>query len=396
MALIIACGSRDEGWVLGVGVYGGLISVALGLWVFDCVALSLWVSDCVARFYGCLLLCRPISWAWMRKMQEFAGVRGEAGLRDVAERIAPHVLRTPTVRWPVPAASSADGEVFVKLELLQRTGSFKARGAINAVSSLLQAHADLEPHPGVTAFSAGNHAIATAYAAMQLGTTAKVVMPRTANPVRVERVRALGAELVFGDTIADLYALVEQIQAEEGRALVHPFEGPRMIEGSATAGLELCDDVPGLDAVIVPVGGGGLISGIATAVHHCQPGCRVYGVEPEGANGMYQSLQAGEALPKITVETIADSLGAPMHGPFTFSLVQQYVTSVVSVSDTDLRQAMRSLFNDMKLAAEPACAAALAALQGPLAEELAGKRVAIIACGSNIDLESYIAHMRSN
>ncbi|ASJ76394.1 threonine ammonia-lyase [Granulosicoccus antarcticus] len=330
------------------------------------------------------------------KMLEFAGVRGEAGLREVAERIAPYVLKTPTVQWPVPLSGPGRGEVFVKLELLQRTGSFKARGTINAITSLLAAHTGPEPHPGVTAFSAGNHAIATAYAAAQLGTTAKVVMPRTANPIRVERVRALGAELVFGDTISDLYALVEQIQNEEGRALVHPFEGPRMVEGSATVGLELCDEVPDLDAVIVPIGGGGLISGIASAVHYCQPGCRVYGVEPEGANGMQQSLQAGRALPKIAVNTIADSLGAPMHGPFTFSLVQQYVNAVVSVSDSALRHGMRTLFNDMKLAAEPACAAALAALQGPLAEELAGKRVAIIACGSNIDLETYLAHMQRN
>ncbi len=231
-------------------------------------------------------------------MLEFAGLRGEAGLREVAERIAPHVVRTPTVNWPMAADS---GELFVKLELLQRTGSFKARGAINAVSVLLSEHSGPEPHPGVTAFSAGNHAIAVAYAAAQLGTSAKVVMPRTANAFRVERVRALGAELVFGDTIADLFALVEQIQADEGRVLVHPFEGPRLVEGCATVGLELSDDVPGLDAVIVPVGGGGLISGIATAIHHCQPTCRVYGVEPDGANGMQQSLLAGSALPQINV-----------------------------------------------------------------------------------------------
>ncbi|MGQ7845424.1 threonine ammonia-lyase [Granulosicoccus sp. 3-233] len=324
-------------------------------------------------------------------MSDFAGVRGEQGLREVAERIGAHVLRTPTVSWPAP--SDASGECFVKLELLQRTGSFKPRGAINTIMQILAEHEGPGPHPGVTAFSAGNHAIATAYAAARLGTTAKVVMPRTANPVRVERVRALGAELVFGDTISDLYALVEQIRQEEGRVLVHPFEGPRTVEGCATAGLELSDDVPGLDAVIVPVGGGGLISGIAAAIHHCQPDCKVYGVEPQGADGMQQSLRAGQALPQIEVDTIADSLGAPMHAPFTFSVIQQYVHRVVSVSDDELRQGMRILFNDMKLAAEPACAAALAALRGPLAEELSGRRVALIACGSNIDFETYQRHM---
>lgn len=325
-------------------------------------------------------------------MSDFAGLKGEVGLREVAARIQPHILRTPTVSWPVPMDDS--GELFVKLELLQRTGSFKARGAINTIMQILAEHSGPEPHPGVTAFSAGNHAIATAYAAARLGTTAKVVMPRTANPKRVERVRALGAELVFGNTIADLYALVEEIRREEGRVMVHPFEGPRTVEGCATAGLELSDDVPGLDAVIVPVGGGGLISGIATAIHHCQPNCRVYGVEPAGASGMQQSLQAGEALPEIAVNTIADSLGAPMHAPFTFSLIREHVTRVVSVSDDEMRQGMRTLFDDMKLAAEPACAAALAALRGPLASELAGQRVALIACGSNIDFDTYRRYMQ--
>lgn len=324
-------------------------------------------------------------------MSEFAGEAGVCGLREVAQRIGEHVLRTPTVCWP--AQRDDETQVYVKLELLQRTGSFKPRGAINAIAHLLAQHDGPGEHPGVTAFSAGNHAIATAYAAARLGSSAKVVMPRTASPVRIERVRALGAELVFGDTIADLMALVDDVRQTEGRELVHPFEGPRTVEGCATVGLELSDDVPDLDAVIVPVGGGGLIAGIATAMHHCQPHCQVYGVEPEGASGMQQSLRAGQALPQIEVSTIADSLGAPMHLPFTYSLIERHVARVVSVSDQQLKQGMRQLFHDMKLAAEPACAAALAALQGPLAQELAGKRVALIACGSNIDPKTYTRYL---
>ncbi len=186
-------------------------------------------------------------------------------IRKVASEISEHVIRTDTTPWPVPRIGGGpDMQLFVKLELLQRTGSFKARGAINAVSNAMRA-ADAQRFAGVTAFSAGNHAIATAFAAKTLGTTAKVVMPRSANAFRRERCETYGAELVFGDTIGDLIRIVEQIQTDEGRHLVHPFEGIHTIEGTATVGLELCDDVPELDAVIVPVGGGGLIAGVASA-----------------------------------------------------------------------------------------------------------------------------------
>lgn len=312
-----------------------------------------------------------------------------ARIRQVASEISEHVIRTATTPWPVPRGGGGpDMQLFIKLELLQRTGSFKARGAINAVSNAMLA-AGTEGFAGVTAFSAGNHAIATAFAAKTLGTTAKVVMPRSANAFRRERCEAYGAELVFGDTISDLIRIVEQIRVDEGRHLVHPFEGKHVIEGTATVGLELCDDVPELDAVIVPVGGGGLIAGVASAVKQMQPGCQVIGVEPIGANGMQQSLQQHSPMAQVLVDTIADSLGAPLHMPMSFSLVEQFVDSVVSVSDEQMRDSMRQMFTDMKLAVEPACAASLAALQGPLAGTLQGKRVALIACGSNIDLASY-------
>lgn len=310
-------------------------------------------------------------------------------IRAVASAIAEHVIRTDTVPWPVPLAGGGpDLQLFVKLELLQRTGSFKARGAVNATSHAIRA-AQGKPFPGVTAFSAGNHAIAAAYAANVLGTSAKVVMPRSANAFRQQRCLAYGAELVFGDSISDLIEIVENIQAEEGRCLIHPFEGVHTLEGTATVGLELCDDIPHLDAVIVPVGGGGLIAGLAAAVKQMQPDCQVIGVEPAGANGMQQSLRQHSPMKRVVVETIADSLGAPMHAPLSFSLVEQFVDRMVSVTDEQLRAGMRLMFSDLKLAVEPACAASLAALHGPLANTLQGKRVALIACGSNIDLASW-------
>ena len=323
-----------------------------------------------------------------------------ARLREVAARLAPHLVRTPSVPWPGTPSAQAPlpgrvGALLVKLELLQRGGSFKPRGALNTLLEAdeeRQARGPASAHAldaGVVAFSAGNHAIATAWAGRRLGVPVTAVMPRSANPFRVARCRELGATVIFGRDVAELVDIVERIRTEEGRLLVHPFEGVHTVEGTATAGLELADDVPGLDAVIVPVGGGGLIAGIASAFARVQPGCRVIGVEPAGARGMSDSLAAGAPLPRVPVETIADSLGAPLHLPLTYALVERHVARVVTVDDTALRAAMRRMADEAKLMVEPACAAALAALDGPLADELAGRRVALIACGSNIDRESW-------
>ena len=293
--------------------------------------------------------------------------------------VAPHVVRTPTM--PYWGSALDHPSLVLKLELLQRTGSFKARGALNVVSALTEA----EKARGVVAVSAGNHAIAASWAARAAGTSCKVVMPRAANPFRVAQVEAMGGEIVFGETMGELFALYESIREEEGRAPVHPFEGERTFAGTAGVAVELLEDTDGLDAIIVPVGGGGLISGIASAAHHLSPDTRVYGVEPEGANGMQRSLAAGAPLAKVEVDTIADSLSAPLHLPLSFEIVRDHVERIVTVSDEAMADAMRLAFTDLKLAIEPACAAGVAALRGPLAEELAERRVAIVLCGSNID-----------
>jgi len=193
-------------------------------------------------------------------------------IESVAQKIQHHVLRTPTIQY--------SGAPVLKLELLQHGGSFKARGVFNTILNLP------DTTKGVTAFSAGNHAIAVAYAANKSGVSAKVVMPRSANPFRVERVKYWGADIVFGDTMNDLITIVEQLQQDEQRVLIHPFEGKHTIEGTATVGYELCMDAGPLDAVIVPIGGGGLIAGVASAIKQLQPATRVIGVEPEQACGM--------------------------------------------------------------------------------------------------------------
>ncbi|MGH8494748.1 MAG: threonine/serine dehydratase [Gammaproteobacteria bacterium] len=310
-------------------------------------------------------------------------------IRATRHLLGERVVRTPVHAWSGMRAEERfgpDTEVWLKLELLQRTGTFKPRGAL---SNLLALDAETLSR-GVTAVSAGNHAIATAYAARSLGTSAKVVMIRTANAFRVEQCRRYGAEVVFADDVHTAFDVVREIESREGRFFVHPFEGLHTTLGTATVGLEWCEQVPDLEAVIVPIGGGGLCAGIATAVKHLQPRCEVFGVEPEGADTMHRSFAAGEAVAIDRVNTIADSLAAPHAAPFSFALCRRHVDELVRITDDDMRRAMRFIFEDLKFAVEPACAAATAALAGPLRERLAGKKIGVILCGSNIDLASFM------
>ena len=244
---------------------------------------------------------------------------------------------------------------------------------------------------GVTAVSAGNHAIAVAFAAESVGTTAKVVMMEGADPFRVARVRGYGADLVLVPDVHAAFETVRAIEGEEGRTMIHPFEGRTIACGTATVGLELARQVPALDAVIVPIGGGGLCAGVSCAIKAVQPGCRVYGVEPEGADTMHRSFAAGAPQPIERVRTIADSLGAPFALPYSFGLCRRYVDELVRIDDEAMRRAMGLLFAETKLAVEPAGAAATAALLGPLAARLRGRRTAVIVCGTNIDARKFMA-----
>jgi threonine dehydratase len=309
-------------------------------------------------------------------------------IRAARQRLGDRVLETPVRLWEdrgIDAEVGRDTRVFLKEELFQRTGSFKPRGALTVML-------DLDPAAltrGVTAVSAGNHALAVAYAARALSTTAKVVMPRNANPFRVQGCKDLGAEVELVDDVHRAFERVREIEESEGRTFVHPFEGPKTALGTATLGLELCDQVRELDAVIVPIGGGGLCAGVASAVKQAQPRAQVFGVEPEGADSMHRSFAAGSPQAIEAVKTIADSLGAPHAAPYSFALCRRYVDGLVLVDDDALRRAMRLLFLSAKLAVEPAGAAATAALCGPLRERLLGKRVGVIVCGANVDPETF-------
>jgi len=279
--------------------------------------------------------------------------------------------------------------VCFKFELLQASGTFKARGAFSHLLAL----DDAQRQAGATCVSAGNHAVAVAYAAMRLGLSAKLVMIKTASPARVALCRQYGAEVVLADDGPQAFETVRRIENEEGRYFVHPFNGYRTVLGTATLGHEWLQQAGELDAVIVPVGGGGLISGVATAIKLAAPQCQVIGVEPEGADAMHRSFAAGGPIRMGPMHSIADSLMAPHTEQYTYDLCRRHVDRLVKVDDHALRAAMRLLFDQLKLATEPACAAATAALAGPLRNDLAGRRVGVLLCGTNTDPATFARHL---
>lgn len=307
-------------------------------------------------------------------------------VQALKKQLAGFIVETPVVRCDaIEKRIGHDTQVFAKLEFLQQTGTFKARGALSVVLGL-----DKEQlRAGVTAVSAGNHAIATAYAASVVGTSAKVVMLGSANPGRVERAKTYGAEVVMVDDAHSAFAMAEKIQVEEGRYFVHPFEGPNTFRGTATVGLEICEQLADFDSIIIPIGGGGLCAGISSAVKQLRPDATVFGVEPAGADSMRRSFETGAPVTLDSINTIADSLGAPFALPMSYEICRDNVDELVTVDDDELRSAMRFLFSEMKIAVEPACAASTAAIVGPLANRLHGQKVALIMCGSNIDWRTF-------
>ncbi len=276
-----------------------------------------------------------------------------------------------------------------KFELLQASGTFKARGAF---ANLLGLDAAARAR-GVTGISAGNHAVAVAYAAMRLGITAKVVMLKTANPARLALCRAYGAEVLMAEDGATGFAMVREIEAQEGRFFVHPFNGYRTILGTATLGAEWAEQAPDLDAVILPIGGGGLAAGVATAFKQANPSITIYGVEPAGATGMAQSFATGGPVKMGAMTGIADSLMAPHTEAYSYGLCRANIDALVTVTDDELRTAMRHLFDALKVATEPACAAATAAALFPLRDRIAGKRIGVLLCGTNTDMATFNRHM---
>jgi threonine dehydratase len=303
-------------------------------------------------------------------------------VRRLGAELGSRLVRTPVVQCGPLEDELDDGtRIWGKLEFLQRTGTFKARGALAFMARLDAAGRQA----GVTAVSAGNHAIATAYAASAFDVSAKVVMIRTANPARVRACEAYGAEIVLADDVHSAFEIADEIQSEEGRRFVHPFDGESVAVGTGLVGLEMCEQVPAFDTLIVPIGGGGLIAGISNIVKRLRPDVAIVGVEPEGADTMARSVEAGSPQSIDAVRTIADSLGAPYALPYSFELTRSNVDRFCRVTEAEIRGAMGLLFHRQKFVVEPACAASTAALLGPLRNDLAGQRVLLLFCGSNID-----------
>ena len=292
---------------------------------------------------------------------------------------------------PVMSSGSLDermrARVFLKCESFQRAGAFKFRGAYNAISRLSEA----ERRRGILTYSSGNHAQAVALASRLLGAAATVVMPADAPAVKRNATEGYGARIVAYDPAReDREDVARRLQAEGGPILIPPFDHPDVVAGQGTSAMELFDEMGALDLLLVPCGGGGLLSGSAIAAKRLSPGCRVVGVEPEAADDATRSFRTGLLHTVRNPRTIADGARTPSLGKVTFPLVRQYVHDMVTVSDDDILRAMRFLWERMKLVVEPTGALGLAAAWRG-AVDVAGKRVGVILSGGNVDLAAGIA-----
>lgn len=298
------------------------------------------------------------------------------------KRIRPHMHETPLVTSTRIGNRAGGIQLMLKCESLQRTGSFKARGALNAMMQLSHA----ERAKGVVTVSAGNHGQALAWAAATVGAQCTVVMPEGSSATKIEATKGYGAkvEIVGGERVR-AFERAQQI-ASEGCVLVHPFEDARVQAGQGTVGLEILAQCKEFDVLVVPIGGGGLISGVATATKTERPTVRVVGVEPIGAPTMKAAMDAGSPQ-TISPKSIADGLSAPMVGASTFATAKKYMDELVLVSDDEIASALRDLLAYSKLVVEPAAAAGVAALLSGKIKLDRGSRVVAIISGGNVDLE---------
>jgi len=304
-------------------------------------------------------------------------------IRAAAGRLRGRVHRTPLC--------SASGlgrplgvELFFKCESFQKTGSFKPRGALNKVLSLPAAERDR----GLVTVSAGNHAQAVAWAAQETGTSATVVMPTDAPRSKIEGVRSYGARIVLHDDRPTLFDRLDEVRRDLGLTFIHPFDDPAVLAGAGTTGLEILEDLPDADMIVVPVGGGGLLAGIASAVRQIRPQSRVVAVELEAGPGLRPALAAGRPVPVSRPrETLADGMTPPFVGELPLAIAREAVDEIVEVSEQEIRNAMRALMTRAKLYVEGAGAAATAALLSGRVRLKRGARVVAVVSGGNVDLD---------
>ncbi|HEX5589543.1 MAG TPA: threonine/serine dehydratase [Candidatus Limnocylindrales bacterium] len=311
-------------------------------------------------------------------------------IRSAREVIAGRVHRTPLLSSSAAAAIASratgarlgDDRIYLKAEHLQKTGSFKARGMVARVAAL----SEDERRRGIITVSAGNAAQGYAFAGAAFGVPVTVVMPAAANRSKADAAAGYGARVVLeGELMSETFAALERIRAEEGLVYCHPFDDPHVIAGHGSAGLELLEDLPDVDVVVVGIGGGGLISGIATAVRGLRPQARIYGVEPVGSDAISQGLAAGHAV-RIEGRTVADGLNAPFAGDLTLELIRRHVDDVIRIDDELILGGLRFALERMKQLLEPAGSAALAATLAGRIPIHHGEHVAVVLSGGNVDV----------
>jgi threonine dehydratase len=313
-----------------------------------------------------------------------------ASIRAAAVRIRPLARRTPVLTSP-DFDEAARMRVFFKCENLQTGGAFKIRGASNLILSI----ADADLPRGVVAFSSGNHAIAVAIAARHTGAAATIVMPADAPRSKLDTTRAQGARIVLYDRFRESReAIAAGILAETGATLVPPFDHPAIIAGQGTAALELMEETPDLDALVTPVGGGGLLSGCATMAKDMHPPIRIFGVEPEDGNDTFLSLQAGERRAIPLPKSIADGLRSTQPGEITFPIVRKLAERIVLVSDAEIRSTVKFLLARLKILVEPSGAVGAAALLfHKLPPDIGDScKVGVVLSGGNMDLDQLGAY----
>ncbi len=302
-------------------------------------------------------------------------------ITSAADRLAGVAHRTP-IATSRTLNAQVGAQVFAKCENLQRVGAFKFRGAYNAISRL----SDEQRQHGVVTFSSGNHAQAVALVGKLLDTPTVIVMPNDAPAIKLAATRGYGAEVVLYDRVEQKReAIAKQLAAERGLTLIPPFDHPHIIAGQGTTALELLTDVPDLDELIVPIGGGGLISGCCIAAHALKPDIRVYGVEPDTANDSYLSLLQGKIVFTPQSHSIADGLLPTEPGQLTFPIMQQHLESIVLVTEEELATATRYLLLRLKLLVEPSGAAPIAALLAGKVPNVAGRKIGVVLSGGNVD-----------
>ncbi|MDB6179902.1 beta-hydroxyaspartate dehydratase BhcB [Paracoccus fistulariae] len=297
------------------------------------------------------------------------------------QRIEPHVHRTPVLTSRMLNELSG-AELFFKCENLQKAGAFKARGASNAVFGL----SDEQAAKGVATHSSGNHGTCLAYAAGRRGVPCTVVMPHTAPQAKKDAVRGYGARVVESEpSTSSREAVFAEVVAETGAEFVHPYNDPRVIAGQGTCSAELIEQVTDLDAVIAPIGGGGMVSGTCLTLSNLAPGIKIYAAEPEQADDAYRSFKAGHIIADDAPQTIADGLKVPLKD-LTWHFVSNHVTDILTASEEEIVDAMKLIWKRMKIVMEPSSAVPLATiLKNP--DVFAGKRVGVIITGGNVDLD---------